>query len=40
MFVSKDIDIYMPSVVQFNPKVLEDYQIIDTTGAGKKNIIL
>ena len=35
MFVNQDLRIYMPAVTQFFPQILEDYKIIDTTGAGK-----
>ena len=34
MFVNLNHNIYMPIVSKFNPKILDDYKIIDTTGAG------
>ena len=34
LFVNMTKDIYMPTVNTFNPNIMLDYEIVDTTGAG------
>jgi len=34
VFINKHTEIFMPVIWKFNPKILNDYKIVDTTGAG------
>jgi len=33
-YISNTLDLKLPPVPEFNPKIINDYKIVDTTGAG------